>query len=214
MILVVDNTAGQAKPMYLPHLLACITRSGHRYRLVRSIADIQRVPASEVEGVVLSGSPLMVRDDIFFMTNQDLYMTNVYAILQHYHRNVPILGICFGCQLLTVLGGGKLHSLRRSVCRSVPVEFEAASWLRRPIPPADTPGTRMRFCCRYAPYQISAHFRALAHVVLEGRRLPCMIRHRTRPMYGCLFHAEYHPETRWVIDTFLNDCRQRQFRGA
>jgi GMP synthase (glutamine-hydrolysing) len=70
----------------------------------------QRVPGNkeegkagyELKGVILSGGPSSVLDKDSPILSEDNYNFLI-------KNNVPILGICYGLQLLTYLNGGKIH---------------------------------------------------------------------------------------------------------
>ena len=70
----------------------------------------QRVPGSkeegkagyELKGVILSGGPSSVLDKDSPILSEDNYNFLIKI-------NIPILGICYGLQLLTYLNGGKIH---------------------------------------------------------------------------------------------------------
>ena len=207
MLLIIDNTADQPHATYLPQLLACIRHAGHTYRLVRTIEDMHQVPVAHIEGVILSGSPVVV-ENAEFISHTSLFMTNVHAMMRHHCRQIPILGICFGCQLLTVVWGGTLGRFRRTICRPVQVEFKMASWLGKRVP-TDVSAKTQQFCCRYYPKQVPPSFRALATASMEGHTVPCMMRHQSLPIYGCLFHPEHQEDTQWVLHAFLSDCSRR-----
>jgi anthranilate/para-aminobenzoate synthase component II len=218
MLLIIDNTADQPHATYLPQLLACIRNAGHTYRLVRTIEDMHQVPVAHIEGIILSGSPVVVENAEFISegrrpstlgSHTSLFVTNIHAMMRHHCRQIPILGICFGCQLLTVVWGGTLGRLRRAICRPVPVEFKMASWLGKRVPTASMAKTP-QFCFRYYPKQVPPSFRALATASMEGHIVPCMMRHQSLPIYGCLFHPEHREDTQWVLQAFLADCRRRQ----
>lgn len=71
--------------------------------LVFETEDYQKTPSHfPIKGIVITGSPLMVTD----LDLQDKPLIN--WILEQQQKGTPILGICFGHQLLNVINGGQV----------------------------------------------------------------------------------------------------------
>ena len=61
-----------------------------------------------IKGIILSGS-------LFKLTDDDIDVNNFKQLFKY---NVPILGICFACQVLHTLYGGKLFDQGEYFCKS------------------------------------------------------------------------------------------------
>jgi GMP synthase-like glutamine amidotransferase len=184
MIVIIDNTVDEAKAMYLPLLKRYLSSQGYPYVVCKSLASLKRIDMKKVTGAILSGSPLMVKTKDF-ANNIDQFILNVYTILMLH--DVPIMGICYGCQLINKIYGGTLQKLKKPFCDNTTVR-----------------GIPTRFCCSYILKEIPASFVPLAEATIEGITFPCMIKHKHRPLYGCLFHPEFHDKTHYLLKAFLN----------
>lgn len=69
-----------------------------------------------VRGIILSGGPACLSQDMSLIP----YLSNLSSMERYPH--VPVLGICFGMQLLTMLKGGCVESLPRRVASKDRVE--------------------------------------------------------------------------------------------
>lgn len=176
----------------------------HRY-LGRAIVD--RLPGAEyvvypddpapidldaVEGVVLSGSSASVYDDEHepWMARQRELVRRCVA------REVPLVGICFGHQLINdALGGRVEHDERRSrLAAMTEYETDGDGILHgvEPVVPVvhgdvvTEPGTGLRTVARtdYDP-----HFST---------------RHRTAPVWTVQFHPEFRPEFVDELDSWTD----------
>lgn len=186
MILIIDNTMDQSKAMYFPYLMKVVKGfKGVRHRVVRTHEELVKIPVEKVTSVVISGSPLMVTQGSF-VENLDQFLLNVITVLRY---NVPVIGICFGCQLLNAVFGGRLRKLRKPFCQDARMQ------------PHDVD---VRFCLSYVIRDVAPDFKTLAYADVRGRNVPCYIKHKTREIYGCLFHPEYHRDTHtFLLDSFL-----------
>lgn len=191
MLLVVNNTLDQTRAMYLPFLIRFLRERRVSYRVVTKTADLRRVRAADVEGVIISGSPLMVTtEDV--IPNLEQFLLNIMVVLRF---GVPVIGICFGCQLINSLFGGRLRKLRAPFCQDARVYMHGDRQVQG------------RFCLSYVVNDVAPEFDTLGSAMVRRRLVPCYIKHRERPIYGCLFHPEFHSETQYVLDNFLGVCR-------
>jgi GMP synthase-like glutamine amidotransferase len=187
MLLVVDMTKKEPSELrFLPKLLDYLRRREVAFRVVRGIDDL---PApgemSGVRGVILSGSSLRFtrRIDVAHLSPAMYVLTNL--------RSVPVLGICFGCQLINVMQGGSVAPMGRLVKDVLPVSggnCKQQFWFNDRI---DRPGIGMR---------------VRASVAIDGVRVPCHLEKDN--MTGVLFHPEAEAGKKCgVLDAFVNRCR-------
>jgi GMP synthase (glutamine-hydrolysing) len=186
MILIVNNTQG-AKGSYYPKVIDYFRSRRIPYVVVDSLAALGRVDQKAVRGVVLTGSPLMVNAHDMG-THPDQFLLNIRALEDF---GVPVMGICFGCQLLNQLYGGKVKRLGSLFCKDTLLE--------------DT--MPVRFCLNYVIDKVAPPFETIASASIRGHQVPAFIKHRSLPIYGCLFHPEFYEETRAeFLDRFMRVC--------
>lgn len=192
-IFVVNNTMREEGAMYLPFLLSYLRSKRVSYKVVTRSADLARVRRADITGVIISGSPLMVTKESV-VPNLDQYLLNIMVALRF---DVPIMGICFGCQLINTLYGGRLRKLRTPFCEDAKVYIGGKG------------GGDARFCLSYVIQDVSQDFEVLGSAMVRRRLVPCLIKHKERPIYGCLFHPEFHAGTHWILERFLGECFAR-----
>lgn len=196
MLLIVDNTQGESTAQYYHFLLAFLERNRYHYIEVRSVADIQKV-TQNIHGIILTGSPAMVTE-LSFKRNRALFATNIRALNEW--PDVPVLGICFGCQFLNVLVGGTLSPLKQPFCREAPVYFNHQQFLRKRIP--NRPQS-FQFFCNYVIRTLGAGLTPLAYTHINGKRTICAFRHVSAPIFGILGHPEKLADTHWLLTAFV-----------
>jgi anthranilate/para-aminobenzoate synthase component II len=195
MILIINNYEDKKN---VPKIIEYIESKNKKYKVVNSIEDIDKI--RNVSGIILSGSPLMV-NELDFIKNKEVFFKNVYAIYKF--PRVPVLGICFGCQFLNVFWGGELQKLRKNVSTSLPVTFHPTTIFGKKI---KSKTQDFKFNCIYAPKKIPNEFKEIAHFDVNSHKIPCIIKHKSLPIYGSLCHPEYLENTHWFIDDFLSIC--------
>ena len=167
-LLVVDNFDS-----FTYMLVDYLRQAGAACRVVRNNEPMAQVIREPVDGVVLSPGPGVPRQ-----------AGRLMAIIAHYHRRVPMLGVCLGHQALGEFFGadlipatrpmhGKVSAVRvltsDGLLRNLPATFEVTRYhsLLLTNLPADLIGT----------------------AATDSNELMAM-RHRTLPLWGVQFHPE------------------------
>ena len=186
MILIVNNTHGH-KGSFFSKVMGYFRDRQIPHVVVDSLAGLGRVDRTKIKGVMLTGSPLMV-NAADMEAHPDQFLLNIRALEDF---GVPVLGICFGCQLINQLYGGSMVRLGSLFCKDALLEN------RIPV----------RFCLNYVIDKAPPSFDVVATASIRGHTVPSFIKHRSKPVFGCLFHPEYHERTRVTfLDRFMDIC--------
>ncbi len=153
-------------------------------------------------GVILSGGPSSVYDEGVPTTDPALFK-----------EGIPVLGICYGMQLMAHLEGGQVHHGRREYGRAE-LEIERAEGLFEGF----TPGEGTTVWCSHGDHvdEPPEGYEALA----STSSLPvAAFRALDRPLYGVQFHPEVAHTHRGdeILSNFLFEvcrCRPTWTAGA
>lgn len=195
MILIINNSNGELEPKIIQY----IKSTKIPFKEATTIKDIDS--AKNVTHIILTGSPLMVNEkDI--LNNKQVFYLNIYAIKKF--PKIPILGICFGCQLINILWGGELKQLKQGLKTTIPITFNQNKVLNHIINPLTQ---EFQFNCNYVLKNIPKTFKEIAHINQPKSKsinhLPCIIKHKTLPIYGILAHPELLESSQWFLEQFL-----------
>jgi anthranilate/para-aminobenzoate synthase component II len=157
-ILIVDNSYNQSVKMFFPKLIRYLDDTKVSYVIVKGdkcglqeLKKILKAKSIDVGGIILTGSPLMLS-----VASKDDYITNIYCLKNL--SNVPILGICFGCQLINMYYGGELVDLGKVYCETFEV-FDMNTEGKGTRTAATQEKTlKAKFCCRYLPSKVPKSF--------------------------------------------------------
>ena len=190
MILLLDNYDS-----FTFNLYQMIPKS-YKVKVIRNdqitVDEIKKLP---IDGIILSPGPGHPKN-----------AGNMIDIIQNFHKNTPILGICLGHQALAeALGGkvdfaGNIRHGKQSICK-----HEGKGILN---------GMKDEFVVmRYhslSVKQIPTDFEAISHAVDDGELM--IMQHKTLPLIG----IQYHPESigteigMELINRFLQICESNK----
>lgn len=155
--------------------------------------------AFSITGIILSGSPIMLNDS----SNVEDYICNLYCLKHLSH--IPILGICFGCQLINLYFGGNLYDMSEVKCSQMHIETHNVNNKINKIWNLMTGNAQ--FCCRYLPKRVPhKHLTIFMYVKENNIKLPCVIQHNEKNITGVMFHPEAIKKTNLVLDEFIRVC--------
>lgn len=194
MILIVNNSESAIPNKYQLTLRTCLDKLGVSYRVCSNMSDLMSIMQRHpIHGCILSGSTRLLSEPIRLMDIQPaLFVLN--------HLSIPVLGICFGSQLMTMLSGGYLQSLGSYRCLNLPIET-----LSHPLFADVDKNTHVRFCFSEQIHIDSTFLQPIAWS-MDGN--VCAFTHPTRQWLGCLFHPEFTPI---VIRNFISICDKSFF---
>ncbi|MDN7024339.1 hypothetical protein FGU65_05445 [Methanoculleus sp. FWC-SCC1] len=147
---------------------------------IRHFTDIDEDILRQADGVILCGTAL--RDNLF------ADRIGEFAWLEGFEK--PVLGICAGMQVLTLIFGGSIEACGEIGMTDIRVtaadplfdgrdDFTAYELHTFSVKPPE-------------PFTVLAH----------SDRCIQAVRHRARPLYGVIFHPEVRSE--WVVTRFLH----------
>ena len=159
---------------------------------------------TKITGIILSGSPMMLHKDTISNYNYDIfYMLNL---------NVPILGICFGSQLLTIINGGLLKPIHRFICDPLPTKIEKNCFLFDNVKLCDNGKMWLKFCFSGLPVKPRRQSaEVLASIMLNGKRTPIAFQYSEK-VFCILGHPEIEYGTQIIYKNFYNFCKQHSVR--
>jgi anthranilate/para-aminobenzoate synthase component II len=186
MLLIVDNSQGQTENN-TADLNRFLAERHVPYVRVTSLADLGKITHTAITGIILTGSPLMVTAAVMD-AHTDQFILNL-LVLRTYPQ-VPTLAICFGAQLVNQLYGGRLQQLRTPFCVDARLHQ------------SDVPA---RFCLSYVISEPPSAdlFTVVDTATIRGRRVPCLLQHRRKPLTVCLFHPESNAATHYLMESVI-----------
>ena len=164
------------------------------YKDVTSSRQMKKLLESKekVSGIILGGSNLKYSNKLCACSINN----NIISLLEF---NVPILGICFGYQTLSMAYGGNVTSMGKMVDTRKKVHLKKSKIFK---------GLKKeeKFKFMHGDYvdEIPKSFKVIAKTsngMVQG------IQHKIKPIYGVQFHPEISGKSGEVLlDNFLNMC--------
>lgn len=167
-LLVVDNFDS-----FTYMLVDYLQQAGATCRVVRNNESLSRIIDASADAVVLSPGPGTPRQSGRLMD-----------VVAHYHRRVPMLGICLGHQALGAFFGARLAPANRPMHGKVStIRTLTDDGLWAGLPPAFD-------VTRYHSFVLTDLPRPLAPLAVTDQQEVMALRHRTLPVWGVQFHPE------------------------
>lgn len=108
MYLIIDNTKNLDKAYMTPLLIKILNKLFIHYLVLSEVSDVDEVICNthqyNIEGIIISGGPLCLSKDSISDTNKNL------LVLNHF-KDIPILGICFGFQVMSYFYGSSIEQM-------------------------------------------------------------------------------------------------------
>ena len=107
MILIIDNTKNLNKAYMTPKLIKCLQNNDIEYQIASYRSEVNHILSqnNDIKGIILSGGPLCLSEELTISSINK----NIVALFSH----LPVLGICFGFQIMAASYGGKIDSMEQ-----------------------------------------------------------------------------------------------------
>lgn len=107
MILIIDNTKNLNKAYMTPKLIECLQNNNIKYHVASQRLEVNQILSQDhkIKGIILSGGPLCLSEELTISSINK----NIVALFS----NLPVLGICFGFQIMAASYGGKIDSMEQ-----------------------------------------------------------------------------------------------------
>lgn len=135
-----------------------------------------REASYRLKGVILSGGPSSVLDKGAPKLSKE-------SIDKFLHSGIPVLGVCYGLQLICSLFGGRLHRSLKRQYGNTPVSVSAGSGMFKGIPRKLTVWMSHGDSIEQLPDGFRADSKSVYGVV-------CSFHHESLPVFGLQFHPE------------------------
>lgn len=198
MILLVDNSKDLSTAQMTPKLIDYLLRRNVRVAVASSIGEVRRCLALyRLRGAILSGGPLLLTE----RTQVDHYSQNIMALLHMERRALPVLGICFGMQVMAAAYGGKVDAMKH---KKEGVERVMRVGAHSHLMPPRHTMRRMVASHQDRVVRVPPGFEATS-VSACGTIIQSMedTRHRR---YGVQFHPEGSKDGHRLLDRFIGLC--------
>jgi GMP synthase-like glutamine amidotransferase len=205
MILLINNAKPNLADLhYIKYIRNVLRKNNIDFIETRKIEDLSlKISTKSINGIIISGSPLQLSKPL---------LLEEYGYILHYlleYPNCPVLGICFGCQLLAMLYSGfTLEHQSKYLCTEQPVLLDNTHplFLLDEKEKEKTTNTKeIQFCFSdlIIPNKKIKKTREIAWFKYNNKRMPCAFEFSNHK-YGTLFHPEYFEDTHYIL---LNFCR-------
>jgi GMP synthase-like glutamine amidotransferase len=200
MLLLINNAVTPTNPndiSFVPKIRKALRYCDIPFYEVKKIREIPAEISSKIRGILISGSKLRLSKPIDFES-----IAHILHYLMKYN-NVPVLGLCFGCQILHMLHGGKLEDQKEKSCEDYRVElsehllFKDVHFLRETF-------HEFAVCFHDLPIGFSK-CSSIANFHHRGKVLPCAFEYSPN-RFGMMIHPEIHVETYQVFQNFAKLC--------
>ncbi len=182
MILLIDNTPDTPSKNYYYRLVDFLKTHVPHYKIIRNMSDYEIIDESDIEGIILSGSPMRI--------GVPIHTNKLRIALTSFTRfpNVPLYGICFGFQLMNVVYGGTVKPFGREVCEVHKVGR-----------------CDVQFCFNDMIDKLAPGFTVEGVANIDRRKVICHIRNQHLKRVGTLFHPEADGDACHYLRNFLID---------
>ncbi len=163
---------------------------GAESKLIKNDVTPNDLRELDLEGIVVGGGPFLEESG------------NSKAVVEEFYKEIPILGICLGHQILAQVFGGEVREAEVGEYADSEIVVDDEDRILKGLGPSFNAWVSHRDEVKTLPKE----FTALAHS--ETCEIEAMA-HERLPLFGVQFHpeVEHTPKGTVVFENFLSLCR-------
>ncbi len=200
MLLILDNKKNKNdKLAYIDELSKALNKLRIPFISVTKIDN--NIKLHEITGVIISGSSIRF-NDITENKRNKIYAFNFYYLSR---LNVPIYGICFGAQLLSILYNCTIKDNKKYICGNIPFyKYDKSNILLKNV---DTDNFDYCFSETIIPNKYN-NINIFASIKHDNKIVDTGFEFEKNKVFGSLFHPEINDNTIILYDNFYNLCKK------
>jgi GMP synthase-like glutamine amidotransferase len=190
----------------VPKLKRALRHLHLKFHEVKGIDEQLLNPSSQlhrqITGVIISGSSMKL--------SRDLDISQYVHILRYLQAfsHLPVLGICFGAQLLVCLYGGNVVDQGKYICEKLPVRILPRNPLFVNGATSESIINPM-FCFSDLPVIPGGRKRITPIAWMKHNsetEIPVAFEFEKGQVYGCLFHPEWCEDTFFILSNLFRNA--------
>jgi gamma-glutamyl-gamma-aminobutyrate hydrolase PuuD len=200
MILLLDNSISKNDELsYINLIIKTLKKYKINYIKVNKIQNIDNI-IDKIKGIIISGSSMKLSKQ---SKKENLYKCsfNFYYINK---LQVPIYGICFGCQLLNILYDGELIDNTNYLCNI----YNFYNYNSKFPLLKDIKTTNFSYCFSDIVIPNKKINTIFSSTIINGKIIETGFEFEKNRVFGTLFHPECQENTDIVYFNFYELCKK------
>lgn len=196
MILIVDNTKNLNKAYMTPKLLIYLDKLNIKYKLVSKREEVNNILKKfkdKIFGCILTGGPLCLSEELTIASINK----NITVLLEL--KNIPVLGICFGFQIMAASYGGQIQSMKNEDTGLFNIKKIKDSILLENL------DNNFQVFQSHKDMVINAPS-SFDIIAVDNKNIIQIIENKSEKRWGVQFHPEGLNDTQIIIKNFINIC--------
>lgn len=188
MLLVVDNISS-----YLEDLVMNLNRIGAKHE-VKRYDELDGFNKADYDGIILSGRMNSLKS---------MNVVNMHIVNLAYENDKPLLGICYGAEIIALAFNGSLRRLERRIMGDQIINVHRNNPLtdKKTLDVFESHG-----------YHIARLPRGFAGVADSNNCMYEIIAHDTKEIFGTQFHPEMSRDGPEILANFFELTKRREWK--